>query len=114
MRNDISLRPWNSMHICIDACIECDRVCQGTITYCLEQAGEDPAASHGRLLVDCAEMCQTSANFMMRGSRFHNRTCRVCAEICERCGESCEQVSNDSQMRACVEACRMCADSCRE
>ena len=69
-------------------------------------------AAHVRLLLDCAEICQTSANFMLRGSDLHMRTCAVCAEVCQRCAESCERMGDDTQMRACAEECRRCADSC--
>jgi hypothetical protein len=31
------------------------------------------------LLLDCAEICQTAANFMLRNSELHSRTCAVCA-----------------------------------
>jgi hypothetical protein len=64
-------------------------------------------------LLDCAEICQTSANFMLRGSELHSRTCWACAEICERCARDCERLSDDAYMRACAEACRRCANSCK-
>jgi hypothetical protein len=69
--------------------------------------------AHVRRLLDCADICQASANFMLRGSELHMRTCAVCAEVCERCAESCERLADDPQMRACAEECRRCADSCR-
>ena len=102
------------MHLCIDACLECHRVCLSTLTFGLEHDDTQAESSHSRVMMDCAEFCQIAANFMIRSSRFHNRLCRVCAEICERCGEACEQAGDDAQMRVCIEACRTCADACRE
>ena len=102
------------MQQCINECLNCHSVCLATVRYCLEQGGKHAEAQHIQTLLDCAEICQTSANFMLRGSELHGRTCAVCAEVCARCAESCEQVGDDEQMRACAEACRRCAESCRQ
>ena len=102
------------MQQCIEECLSCHRVCLETVTYCLQQGGKHAEATHIQTLLDCAEICQTSANFMLRSSELHGRTCAACAEVCERCAESCEQMGEDEQMRACAEACRRCADSCRQ
>jgi hypothetical protein len=68
-------------------------------------------AEHYRLMLDCAELCQASAHFMMSGSAFHAQLCALCAEVCEACAASCERVG---QMEECVEMCRRCAATCRE
>jgi hypothetical protein len=101
------------LRTCIANCLNCHSVCLATITHCLEMGGQYAEASHIRILLDCAEICQTSANFMLRGSELHSRTCGVCAEICERCARDCDRLSDDAHMRACAEACRRCADSCK-
>jgi hypothetical protein len=75
----------------------------------MQMGGAHVEPSHIRLLLGCAEICQASANFMLRGSEFHGRLCAVCAEICEMCAESCERLGDDEQMRACIAACRHCA-----
>lgn len=82
--------------------------------YCLQQGGKHAEANHVRLLMDCAEICQTSANFLIRGSDFHRRTGAVCAEVCQWCAESCEQMGNDTYMQAYDEVCRRCVESCRQ
>jgi hypothetical protein len=102
------------MRDCIQACRDCAETCLETVRYCLEQGGRHAEASHIALLLDCAQICQTSADFMTRGSALHQRICAACAEVCERCAESCEAFGDDQQMRACAEACRRCADSCRQ
>jgi hypothetical protein len=98
---------------CIQNCTDCHHICLETVLYCLRQGGKHAEPDHIRLLLDCAEICQTSANFMIRGSDLHARTCGVCAEVCERCAEDCERMGDDAQMKACAEICRRCADSCR-
>jgi hypothetical protein len=104
----------DEMRRCIDECLSCFRTCLETVTHCLEKGGRHAEASHIRLLLDCAEICQTSAGFMLRTSDLHTRTCAVCAEICERCARECEAFGDDPVMRACAEACRRCAESCRQ
>lgn len=98
----------------IQTALDCQTVCFETVSYCLTQGGEHAAPDHMKLLLDCAEICQTAANFMARDSDAHALTCRVCAEICDRCAASCEQMGDDEQMRRCADACRRCAESCRE
>lgn len=100
------------MQQCIDACDNCRAACLATAAYCLEKGGKHAQAEHIRLLLDCAEICATSANFMLRGSDLHGAICAACAEVCDACAESCESMP-DEQMRECADACRKCAERCR-
>jgi hypothetical protein len=103
------------MQQCIENCTTCHQICLATVPHCLSMGGTHAAPDHIRLLLDCAQICQTSADFMIRGSVFHGQTCGVCAEICERCAEDCESLAgNDAQMRECASVCRRCAESCRQ
>lgn len=101
------------MRECIDICDECRTICLEAVTYCLEKGGQHAAPDHIKLLLDCANICDTSAQFMARDSMFHATTCATCAEICERCAESCESIGDDEMMKACAEVCRRCASSCQ-
>ena len=103
----------DEMLACIQTCLDCHRSCLDTIPYCLQQGGMHSEANHIRLMMDCAEICQTSANFMLRGSDLHMYTCGACAEICARCAADCDRMSDDQRMAACAEECRRCSDSCR-
>src|SRR3954465_7738287 len=99
---------------CIEICTDCHKACVETIPYCLQQGGPHAHPNHIRVMMDCAEICQTSANFMLRGSDLHVYTCGACAEGCDRCAADCEEMADDSRMAACAEMCRRCAASCRE
>ena len=103
-----------SMQECIQNCTDCHRICVETVAYCLQQGGKHAEPAHIRTLLDCAEICQTSANFMLRGSEFHASTCGVCGEVCAACADACAAMGDDAQMQACAEACRRCAESCRQ
>lgn len=103
-----------SLEQCIEDCTECHRVCLATARYCLDQGGEHAEPEHVSLLLDCAQICATSADFMIRKSELHGLTCGTCAEICRRCAESCERMTSGSLMRECAEVCRRCAESCEQ
>lgn len=101
------------MQTCIQECLACHRICLETVTYCLEQGGRHADLDHIRLLLDCAEICETSANFMLRGSDLHPMTCEVCAEICAECAEDCESFDGDDRMQNCAQICRRCSEICQ-
>lgn len=97
---------------CIDECVRCHEVCLSTMPYCLEQGGQHATDEHIMRLLDCATVCQTSADFMLRGSDDHALICAMCAVICRRCADDCARFTDDDVMQACAESCRECAESC--
>jgi hypothetical protein len=102
------------METCIQDCEQCARACLELVTHCLEQGGEHAARDHIRLLLDCANACETSAKFMIRGSELHKIYCQACADVCVRCAEDCARFQDDETMMRCAEICRKCADSCEK
>jgi hypothetical protein len=103
----------SEMQQCIDECSRCHNVCLATVSHCLELGGKHADPAHIRLLLDCTEICQTSANFMLRASDLHQHTCAVCAEVCRTCAADCERMAGgDEMMKDCAEQCRRCAESC--
>ena len=102
-----------TMRSCIDECQSCHEVCVETLTHCLSMGGDHAQAEHIRSLIDCAQMCTTSADFMLRASPAHADVCDVCADVCEECAESCEELDGE-EMKRCADQCRRCAESCRE
>lgn len=103
-----------SMQACIQNCTDCYQVCSNILAHCLQKGGKHVAAKHIKLLQDCAKICETSANFMIRDSKFHAKTCGACAEICLACAESCEALTDDEMMQTCAKICRACAKSCED
>lgn len=98
---------------CIRRCQDCHALCTRTIRHCLELGGRHAGLEHVRLLVDCAQMCEINADYMLRGSVLHERVCEVCAEACKLCAENCAQLAGDDQLlKQCVDLCRRCAESC--
>jgi len=101
------------MRRCIQLCQDCHATCIQMISHCLKLGGQHAAPDHIRLLMDCAQLCTTTADFMARESLIHDRTCSLCSEICRLCAESCERVAGDDQsVTQCSELCLRCAESC--
>ena len=100
------------MKRCIEICLNCYKTCLHTaMNHCLETGGKHVEPAHFRLMMACAEICRTSAHFMLLNSPHHRHTCGECAEICAECAKDCERVGG---MAECVAICRTCADSCRK
>jgi hypothetical protein len=102
------------METCIRNCLDCHRTCLETISHCLKKGGRHAEPAHIGLLIDCAQICITSADFMIRGSDYHKATCGACATLCEACAKDCESMADDAAMKRCAETCRRCAESCRQ
>ena len=99
---------------CVLACVRSHAMCLETARYCTEQTSGHIAPGHIALLQDCAEMCQLTANSLLRRSSRHSVVCNACAELCETCARDCEAFTADEQMKRCARVCRDCAESCRD
>jgi len=102
------------MMACIDSCLSCEQTCASCVTHCLRLGGRHATPEHITVLLDCARLCATSADLMMRNSPHHARLCAACAVVCEACADDCERFEGDFVMRRCAEFCRMCAGLCAE
>ena len=103
----------DEMQKCIELCQDCHALCVQTIGHCLKIGGRHAAPEHIRLLQDCADLCETTAHYLIRGSSLHERICGLCAEVCRQCADNCLQVAGDDQMvKKCAEMCKTCAGSC--
>lgn len=99
-----------AMQKCIQDCLNCYRVCREmAMNHCLETGGRHVEPHHFRLMLNCADICETAADFMLSNSDMHAKVCGVCAEVCEACARSCQDIGD---MEECVRACRQCAESC--
>ena len=101
----------SDMQACIEECLRCYQSCLGmAMNHCLEAGGRHVEPGHFKLMMACAEICRTSAHFMLINTPHHKHTCAECAEICEECARNCDGLDG---MEECVKRCRACAESCR-
>jgi hypothetical protein len=101
------------MH-CLENCAACERVCTETLAAVLSRPDARVDARLMRLVMDCADICGTSAHFLMRQSEMHASTCRACADVCAACASACESIAGDPDLARCAQACRRCAATCEE
>lgn len=95
---------------CIDLCQRCHDTCLRTaLTHCLQEGGRHVEPEHFRLMLHCAEICHTAADFMLGESPHHARVCAACAEVCAACADSCAGIGD---MDECARICRDCAQHC--
>jgi hypothetical protein len=99
----------DAMRECIVNCSDCHDICLEAAVYAVRGAMEP---DHVTLLLDCAEICDVSRDFMLRESRFHTRACGVCAAVCDACAAVCRE-HDDPLLQRCAEQCGICAGSCR-
>jgi len=92
-----------SLAECIALCLKCHAVCQETVTQTLS-APARPEPLLVLSLLDCDEICQATANSMLRGSPVH---AAFCAEACRKSKAAVD-------LEACADVCRDCAISCRQ
>jgi hypothetical protein len=100
---------------CVNACLKAHRACTESAIHGIQQGG--PAADWEliQLLLDCADITQTCANFMLRSSRLHHLICQAASEVADRCAFACEKLaSEDIRLRECADSCRRAATWCRK
>lgn len=98
---------------CIELCWSCRSICQEVLYHhCMRVGGRHIEQRHVRIMADCIQICQVSADFMTRGSDLHAAVCAATAEVCEACAESCDALDGE-EMKHCADACRCCASACR-
>jgi hypothetical protein len=103
-----------SLQTCVESCWRTHVMCLETERYCLEKGGMHVMPAHVMLLADCAEMCQKTANSLLRLSSQHAAICVACAQVCDACAQDCEVMAGDERMLLCARTCRECANHCRE
>ena len=103
----------NEANYNLEACQDSYRLCLALVNHCQAQGGALAEPKQIRLLLDCAEICQTAAEFLPRGSELHLTLCNACAVVCLKCAAACEEFIGDELMQACAAACRRAAIACQ-
>ena len=93
---------------CVAACVACHAICLETVFQCLAAGRERAAARHVRILLDCAELCESAVHFMFARSPLQSRICALCADACRACERACRDMGGPQDLR-CAEACACCA-----
>ena len=97
---------------CIDLCWTARNECQKSLfTHCFEKGGKYLERNHVRIMMDCSEICRTTADSLTHRSPVYAAICAATAAICEACAESCDQLDTET-MRQVGAHCRAAAKAC--
>jgi hypothetical protein len=100
----------------IQDCLQCHRICLRTFSHLrtLELDAELAEPEQLNLLLDCADLCRVSADFMLRISELHVQVAELCCKACRRCQQLCELPSGeDPIVLEYAATCARCANSCK-
>lgn len=99
---------------CVDKLLDCYKACGVCLQHCISMGGTHATEEHLSVLIECEEICQTAADFLMSDSKFAQELCGICARVADNCADSCLEVDgNDETMKECAHACREAAEACR-
>jgi len=90
-----------SMTDCIDDCVASHRMCLETATWLTKRGGASATASLIAMLNDCAELCQASANSMLREYPPATLLSPTRADALERCAPECRTHVEAAPMTPC-------------
>lgn len=100
--------------VCIQNCVHCHLICRQMVQHSLQMGGVYAEASHVRLFEDCSEICEVTADFMLRESNHYRKLCAVCIEACDATSERCRRFPEDTRMAACAAACEETSRVCKQ
>ena len=86
----------STINQCIQHCWDSHRSCLETASYCLQMGGAFANPAFINLLMDCATICATNANFMIRNSTYHLQVCGFCAIVCTACADACSTAGHNA------------------
>jgi hypothetical protein len=97
---------------CIVKCLDCRSICVKVVDHYLRLRSVKSECPDIRSLLNCSEICATTARFMLRGSEFSRELCLFCAEVCKSCAGQFSGLRREAEIEACAAACRQCAECC--
>lgn len=98
---------------CIEACGDCLRVLR---SYARNGARAGPGSRRERamwrLMLDCAEVCEATANLLRADLACPPQRIEACRKLCAECAAACDATAPSGPIGACAAACRRCAQAC--
>jgi len=88
-------------------------MCLAIVASQIRAGGKSAEPASLNRLIDCAEICQAAASFVLRNSDLYETVCISCAEVCLRCAEYCERIPDNDEIGLCAEMCMRSAESCQ-
>jgi len=96
---------------CADACLDAHKTALQTLKFCLRRGGAHAETPHLLRLLECAQLCDTCAEFCVDDSMQAVPVAGACARVCEECSRDCERFE-EPELKQCAEICRYAARCC--
>ena len=94
------------------ACLRAHDACEAAVAHALRAEDGDRVNERVGTLLDCADVCRTTARQIRYGSPLLRGTAGVAAELCARAAEACAAAALPA-LAVHAEACRRAAACCR-
>lgn len=103
----------------VESCLRCAAVCRICADACLSEDKVAPLVQCIKLNVECANVCQTTANLLVEsgtvGGQVELHQLQACLNIVQACAEECARhAPMHEHCQVCEESCRKCIDACRQ
>lgn len=92
---------------------ECSATCEHMTKMMLYMPDVKNRVEQINLLRDCADICDTTEDYVARNSYFSKSIAAQCADICVTCGTECSKFP-DQASQMCAQICFNCAEECKE
>jgi len=121
----LETHPWpghverETLARCIEECFACAQSCTSCADACLSEDTVEELRKCIRLILDCADICDTTGRLLTRQTEYDAPTSKAqlesCREACRTCAEECERHAEmHEHCRVCAEECRRCEAACTE
>ena len=102
---------------CIEECLDCNASCTACADASLSEPDSQDLIGVVRRSLDCADVCEATAQVVTRQNACRLPVIRAvveaCATACLACAEECERhAAHHEHCRICAEVCRRCKKAC--
>jgi hypothetical protein len=104
----MKIRNENSL---MEMLVACAATCNACMSACLDEKDVRKMRVCIELNLDCAAICNLTASYLSRSSKFAREILPLCHTICIACAEECEN-HTENHCRRCAAICRQCAEQC--
>lgn len=87
---------------------QCAGACNESFAGCLQAGGEHATADHLQYILDCAEACRLSAEFMQRHSPNYMDAVSLCASVARSCAHNMRSLQDNELAELCERTATAC------
>jgi hypothetical protein len=100
----------NDLRAAFLACLRAHEACEAAVAHALRADGGERVNDRVGALLDCADVCRTTARYIRYGSPLLRGTAGVAAERCARAAEACAASAHAEAIRRAGACCRQVSE----